>query len=256
MKRILLIEDEPALQEMFSRLLKRRGYAVRKASSGAEGLKRARAGKPDLIITDWALGAGLQGVDLCMSLKAEAATRSIPIVVLTGIKQQFEDELTALQKGADLFLTKDQILGSAAKTARLLGYIRSLLKRPFTASDRSKGLLRRPGLAIDLAEHTVQTKNELVADLSTKQFDLLYLLAKKHPRAVSRRFLLRAVWKNRVRDREVDVAISRLKDRIESGKGRVIESVFGKGYRLAVSPSISEKTASENRVQQVLQERP
>lgn len=237
--KILLVEDDPHFRGMLSCLLSGRDREVLQAASGQEGLARALAAKPDLIVMDWALGPGLQGIEVCSRLKKNPRTRRIPIVVLTGARVRFEDELSALSHGADLYLTKAEVIGSWAKTARFLAYLRALARRPFRIRDDHRKFLLFPDLEIDLARHTVRTRRELISDLSTKQFDLLYVLAKRHPRAVSRRFLLRSVWRNCVRDKEVEVAICRLKTRLEKGKEHFIESIRGKGYRLSVSPIIA-----------------
>lgn len=237
MKKILLIDDNEATRRALRRLLRGKGYSVLEAASGRQGLRAARDSRPDLVIADWVLGPGLQGVELCMRLKRDLRTRLIPIVILTGARQEFQDEFIALSKGADLFLTKDQIMGGEDKATRLFGYIRALLHRPFRAEDRAKGVVRHEGLSIDLARHAVRAGKELIPNLSTKQFDLLYVLAKNYPRAVSREYLVRAVWKNVVTDRCVDRAVSRLKERIEKPGVRMIESVVGQGYRINMSPS-------------------
>ena len=233
--RILLVEDDSGIRRMLRRLLVRQGYSVLEASYGRQGLKMACSLKPELILADWALGGGLQGVNLCARLKKDVKTRSIPIILLTGAKVRFEDELLALNCGADLYLTKDEAVGTPQKLSRFQGYIRSLLSRPFSSSPRN-GILRIPGLQIDSQKHTLKLRQEEIIDLSTKQFDLLYLLIKRYPRTVSRKYLVRRIWKNRVRDREVDVAICRLKTRIAKGKQKIIESVVGRGYRLCMDP--------------------
>lgn len=244
-RKILLVEDDPMTRISLRRLLAAKGYSVLESCSGSEGLRIARSSKPDLVIADWVLGTGLQGVDLCVRLKRDPGTRAIPILIVTGAREEFGDRLIALEKGADLYLIKDEIVGGPERRSCFLAYVRALLHRPFQASDYRRGFLRRQGLEIDLRRHAVRTRHELISDLSTKGFDLLYILAKKYPAAVSRKYLVRAIWKSRVRDREVDVAICRLKARLERGKDRILESVLGKGYRLALPPSITGTSNEE-----------
>ncbi len=237
-KKILLIEDDKSLRGLLVRLLAARGYEVLAAGTGEAGLRAARAERPDLVLTDWVLGRGIQGVEVCERLKSAPATRAIPIVVMSGARVEFDDELLALRRGADLYLQKKDVVGGSGEDERFYRYVESLLQRPYDARAPRRAAGAAPELEIDLAAHTVRTRHELIEDLPTRLFDVLYMLALKHPEPVSRVYLVSKVWRNAVRDREADVAISRLKDRIEVGRDRLIESVVGKGWRLLVEPAI------------------
>lgn len=224
---------------MLKRWLEKMGCGILEAESGSMGLKMCLENRPDLILMDWMLGSGPQGVEICEQLKANPQCRAIPIVIMTGAKVNFQDELSALSSGADLYLTKDQILGEEKEAEALIGYISALLRRPYKVQTYSRQEYRNQGLYLDLSEHLVKTSSGTFTNLSTLQFSVLYLLAKKYPSIVSRRYLVHSIWKSPVRDREVDVLISRLKSKIEKGGQTLIESVVGRGYRLCASPVIS-----------------
>ena len=104
MPRILLVEDNEMNRDMLSRRLERKGYSVVLAVDGAEGLARARSESPDLILMDMSLPV-LDGWEATRQLKADAATRAIPIIALTA-HAMASDEQKARECGCDDFDTK------------------------------------------------------------------------------------------------------------------------------------------------------
>ena len=102
--RILIVDDEPELVELVQMRLETRGYEVLTASDGAEGLARARAATPDLLVLDLMLPK-LNGYEVCRMLKHDARYRAIPIVIFTA-KAQATDEQAARDCGADAYLRK------------------------------------------------------------------------------------------------------------------------------------------------------
>lgn len=103
-KKILFVEDESALQKTFSDFLKQEGYDVVSAMDGAAGLEKARAEKPDLILLDLVLPK-MHGFEVLQSLKEDAATKDIPIIVLTNLESMGDVE-KALELGATTYLVK------------------------------------------------------------------------------------------------------------------------------------------------------
>ena len=121
MAKILLVEDNELNRDMLSRRLERKGYTVVLAVDGAEGLGKARSETPDVILMDMSLPV-LDGWEATRQLKADAATRGIPIIALTA-HAMATDEQKARQCGCDDFDTKP------IELTRLLGKIEALLPR-------------------------------------------------------------------------------------------------------------------------------
>ncbi len=121
MKKILLIEDNELNRDMLRRRLERRGYAVQVTADGASGLAAARAGRPDLVLMDIRL-PDMDGRDLAKTLKADEATRHIPVIALTAHAME-GDRAAALRAGCDEYDTKP------VDFPRLLGLIEATLNR-------------------------------------------------------------------------------------------------------------------------------
>ncbi len=122
MKKILLVDDETELLRILDMTLRKAGFDVEQAANGLEGLERARAGRPDLIVLDLRLPT-LDGHTVCQMLKADQTYRHIPIIMLTASREQ-EDQEWAARTGADLYMTKPY------RTNELLDAIDRLLTAP------------------------------------------------------------------------------------------------------------------------------
>lgn len=103
-KKILVVDDEPNILKLVSFILKGRGYGVIEASLGQEGITKAKAEKPDFIILD-VMMPKMDGFETAKKLKADPATRDIPILMLSS-KAQFEDKMKGIDSGAMDYLTK------------------------------------------------------------------------------------------------------------------------------------------------------
>ena len=103
-KRILIVEDDPSVLRATSFILEKEGYEVLTAVDGLEGLKKAKEDSPDLIILDVML-PGIDGFEICHSLRGEAQTAQLPILMFSA-KGQESDKATGLKVGADEYLTK------------------------------------------------------------------------------------------------------------------------------------------------------
>ncbi len=119
MARILLVEDQEMNRDMLARRLKKRGYEVSIAVDGAEGVERARAESPDLILMDMSLPV-MDGWEATRILKADEATQAIPVIALTAHAMSTDRE-KALEAGCDAYETKP------VELPRLLGTIEKLL---------------------------------------------------------------------------------------------------------------------------------
>lgn len=182
--------------------------------------------RPDLIFLDWVFPGGKTGPAVCRRLKAQAATRRIPVILMTGRRTDLASRCKSVGSGADLFLRKPFTREEA------LGYARALLGR--AAGRTREAPLRVGGLVLCREERSAYWGARPLPSLPPKLFDLLWGLARRSPKPVPVADLVRCVWRDRVRDRYVPVAIERLRFKFRSLPALHIESVPGAGYRLRV----------------------
>lgn len=224
-ERILLVEDDVPLASLLSEYLTGQGYSVEVLHKGAEVKKRVVAGKPDLVILDLML-PDISGLDICRSLRE--GWRG-PILMLTAMKDDV-DVVTGLELGADDYL------GKPVAPRVLLARIRALLRR--SSSDLSAEMIEAGPLSVNVPAREVCLEGESL-DLTTTEFDLLVILARRAGRVQKREVLveeLRGIGFDSF-DRSVDVLISRLRRKMGDAGG-MIKTVRGLGYLF--SPETSE----------------
>jgi DNA-binding response OmpR family regulator len=228
---ILIVEDEPALQETLSYNLEREGYQVQCAADGVSALELARGTKPDLILMDIML-PGLDGLEVTRILRQE--TRA-PIIMLTARVEEI-DRVLGLEIGADDYLTKPFSM------RELLARVKAQLRR--IRLDQEENLQQQEGKEIRVLTSTNLTLNlsrrEATLDgvplpLKPKEFELLHYLVKYRGQVISRDTILEKVWGWDFSggSRTVDVHIRWLRKKIEtnpSSPQRII-TVRGIGYR-------------------------
>jgi two-component system KDP operon response regulator KdpE len=179
--RILLVDDEIAIQRAVGPLLRSRGYDVEIAGTGADALRMAAAHPPDLIVLDLGL-PDLEGTEVCRRIRA---TSGVPIVVLSARGAE-ADKVNALDLGADDYVTKP------FGPEELLARIRVALRRNLQRGCRDRAPSRRD-LAIDYDRRRV-LKDDAEIRLTPKEFELLSLLARNHDRVLTHRTILKAIW--------------------------------------------------------------
>jgi len=210
-------------------LLAAEGYRTMTAADGANGLERALAEKPDLILLDIMLPK-LDGFALCAELRRLA--NAVPVLMLTA-KGQIEDRVNGLDAGADDYLVKP------FSTDELLARVRALLRR-VERKNRLPLKLRLGEVEIDLARQTAGRGRKRV-HLTAKEFAMLRLLAGAEGEPVSREKFLDAVWGYTTfpTTRTVDNHIASLRGKIEANPDspRWIKTVHGVGYRLELPES-------------------
>lgn len=221
---VLIVEDEPPQAEMLSYNLEKEGFRVMIAGDGDEGLLMARESLPDVIVLDWML-PGLTGIEVCRQLRGDAATREIPILMLTARGEE-EDRVRGIETGADDYVVKPY------SPREVVARIKGLLRRanPSLASDA----LEYAGISMDLGQHKVVRDGRAV-HLGPTEFRLLKTLMAKPGRVFSRERLLDMVWGRDiyVEDRTVDVHIRRLRKALnEDGGADIIRTVRGEGYAI------------------------
>ncbi|HBF38836.1 MAG TPA: DNA-binding response regulator [Firmicutes bacterium] len=225
-KQILIIDDEQMIVESVSYNLKQEGYEVLTALDGETGLELAQTKDIDLILLDLML-PGMNGMEICKIIRQGS---SVPIIMLTA-KEGEIDRVLGLELGADDYVTKPFSM------RELLARIKTVLKR--TASTGS-GMLDTPkviktgDLQIDLLGHDVTVKGQSIS-LSSKEYELLRIMASHPGQVLSREQLLNLVWGNDFYgdSRTVDVHIRWLREKVEMdpGEPEYILTVRGVGYK-------------------------
>ena len=221
-KQILIIEDEPDIQQLLSFNLDNNGYKVYTASNGEKGLEVARTEHPDLILLDLML-PGINGLDVCRIIKSDQDTSGISIIMLTALGQE-EDIIKGLETGADDYVTKPFSL------LVLEARIKSVLRRVPENIENTKTIKIHD---IQIKPRTREVKiNGETPELTFTEFQILHLLA-SHPGWVFTRYQI--IDKIRgdnypVTDRSVDFQIVGLRKKM-GDKGNLIQTVRGVGYR-------------------------
>jgi two-component system phosphate regulon response regulator PhoB len=221
---ILVVEDEPQVQELVAVNLEHAGHRVLRAASAEEAEAVIRAELPDVLILDWML-PGESGVALARRLRAESRTQSLPILMLTARAME-QDKISGLEAGADDYLTKP------FSPKELAARIKAVLRR--RAPELADDVVEISGLRLDPAGKRV-TANGKVVELGPTEFRLLHFFMTHPERIYSRTQLLDHVWGDHVfiEERTVDVHIRRLRKELEpSGHDRLIDTVRGSGYGL------------------------
>ena len=222
---ILVVEDEPAIQELLALNLIQAGHNPIRALSVEQAQKLMREAMPDLILLDWML-PGMSGIEFARRLKSDELTRTIPIIMLTARGEEL-DKVRGLEVGADDYVTKP------FSPRELNARIKAVLRR--RAPQMTDDPIEVGGLRLDPTTHRV-TGNGKVLDLGPTEFRLLHYLMSNPERVHSRSQVLDRVWGDRVfvEDRTVDVHIRRLRLALaDSGHEDMIQTVRGVGYRFS-----------------------
>src|ERR671935_466152 len=224
MASVLVVEDEPQIQELVAINLEHFGHRVRRAASAEEAESAIRAELPDVLVLDWML-PGESGIAFARRLRSDARTRELPILMLTARAME-QDKISGLEAGGGAYLTQP------FSPKELAARIKAILRR--RAPQLSGDAVEIDGLRLDPASHRV-TAGEQRLYLSPAEFRLLHFLMTHAGRVYSRAQLLDHVWGDHVyvEERTVDVHIRRLRKALEpSGHDRLIDTVRGAGYGL------------------------
>lgn len=222
---ILLVEDEPAIQELIAANLARAGHHVVRASDAETAQRIVREALPDLVLLDWML-PGASGVQLAKQLRQDERSKDLPIILLTARSEDTDKEL-GLNQGADDYLTKP------FSPRELIARINALLRR--RAPQKTSEVIEVKGLLLDPADQRVYGNGQPVS-FGPTEFKLLHFFMTHPERVYSRRQLLDLVWGDHVfvEERTVDVHIRRLRRALEpSGFDRFVQTVRGAGYRFS-----------------------
>jgi two-component system phosphate regulon response regulator PhoB len=219
---ILVVEDEPQVQELVAVNLEHAGHRVRRASSAGEAVTSIREELPDVLILDWML-PDESGLSLTRRLREDERTRGLPILMLTARAME-HDKISGLEAGADDYLTKP------FSPKELAARIKAVLRR--RAPQLADDVVEIGGLRLDPAARRVTAGGKII-ELAPTEFRLLHFFMTHPERIYSRAQVLDYVWGDHVfiEERTVDVHIRRLRKALEpSGHDRFVDTVRGSGY--------------------------
>ena len=223
--RILVVDDEEQIRRALKSILSTRGYALEMAATAHEALMKAIDAPPDLVILDLAL-PDRSGIEVCRELRS---WMTAPILILS-VRANEADKITALDEGADDYLTKPFSAGE------LLARIRALLRRA-AALTSPPPVVTSGDLEIDIARRRVARAGEEIA-LTPTEFDILAYLARNAGLVVTQKMILEKVWGPEwVEDAQtLRVHVSNLRKKIEppAGGPRHIITEPGVGFRFSV----------------------
>ena len=223
--RILVVDDEQDLLEILKFNLETDGYLVDTANSAEEALSM-NLEHYDLLLLDVMMG-GMSGFAMARKLKAEPATKDIPIIFLTA-RDTENDTVTGFNLGADDYISKPFSI------REVLVRVRAVLRRTADRSDSTtSNIINYQGLQLNLDKKTVSIDDEEIPFTKT-EFEILHLLLEERGRVFSRQELIDRIWPKDVLvlDRTVDVNITRLRKKV--GKfAKCIVTRLGFGYYFA-----------------------
>ncbi len=227
--RILVVDDDVALAEMISIVLRGEGFTPLQAFDGAEALQMLEATQPDLVLLDVML-PGLDGVEVCRKIRE---TSGVPIIMLTA-KGDTTDVVKGLESGADDYVVKP------FNPKELVARIKTRL-RP--SAEGSHAIITVGDITIDVPAHEVR-RHDAAINLTPLEFDLLLALALKPQQVFTREMLLEQVWGYHYKadTRLVNVHVQRLRSKVERDPDNpvIVQTVRGIGYRAGNSSSLPD----------------
>ncbi len=231
MARILVVEDDLNLQEVVKYNLVQAGHEPLVAARAEDALKLARDRHPELILLDLML-PDLPGTEVCKRLKNDAATKHIPIMMLTAKGEEI-DRIVGFELGADDYVQKP------FSVRELMLRIAAILRRR-EPNALPKTVDEFGSLQIDREAQRVWV-NDIAVELTSLEFKLLVTLFDRRDRVQSRAVLLDCVWgvTAEIETRTVDTHVKRLREKLGAA-GSYIETVRGTGYRFAAMPTESQ----------------
>lgn len=225
---LLVVDDDPRIRQMLARYFEDEGYAVSLASNGSEMRASLRQENFDMILLDWVLPGGEDGLDLARDIRAQS---DVPIMMLTG-RDDVVDRIVGIEVGADDYIAKPFHLREVH--ARL----KSILRRRQPTLKDPEGdpgdIMRFEGWQLDIGKRQLLSVDKSEIELTTGEFDMLVVFARHAGRVLSREFLMELTRGRNleVYDRTIDAQIARLRKKIEADPThpQLIKSIRGVGY--------------------------
>ncbi|MCO4822779.1 MAG: response regulator transcription factor [Flavobacteriaceae bacterium] len=218
--KILLVDDEPDILEIVGYNLSNEGYKVITAENGAEGVKKAKKEKPQLIILD-VMMPEMDGIEACEHIRQIPDLKNVIITFLTARGEDYS-QVAGFDAGADDYITKP------IKPKVLVSKVKALLRR-YKEEEKESNILKIGSLTIDRDEYKILLAGKEII-LPRKEFELLSLLTSKPGKVFKREDILDQVWGNEVvvGGRTIDVHIRKLREKIGDASFKTIKGV---GYK-------------------------
>ncbi len=225
MATVLIVEDEPDIQELVAYNIRRAGHKALQSANAEQAQAMVRAELPDLVILDWML-PGMSGVDFARWLRSNKRTQAVPIIMLT-VRGDEEHKVTGLEAGADDYMTKP------FSPRELIARMNAVMRR--RAPQMTEDAVQMEGLMIDPASHRVTASDQPIA-IGPTEYRLLHFFMTHPERVYTRSQILDNIWGDHVflEERTVDVHIRRLRKALApSGHDRLVQTVRSTGYRFS-----------------------
>jgi len=223
--KILIVEDDPAIQELLAFNVTQAGFRALRAEDEKSAWLQIRQNSPDLILLDWIL-PNTSGPLLARQIRSDASTSSIPVIMLTARGDEC-DKILGFESGVDDYITKP------FSPRELVVRIRAILRRHI--SEMPNEPIDIYGLELSPLSHRVRS-NDINIELGPTEFRLLHFFMSHTDHVYSRSQLLSHVWGTQVfiEERTVDVHIRRLRKALSAvKKDHLIQTVRGSGYRFS-----------------------
>ena len=221
MAKVLIIDDDQKHSQLLQAYFKRFGIKLSCAIDAEQGFKKLSREEPDLLLLDVML-PGMDGFEICREIRK---TNNIPIIMLTA-RGDIIDRVSGLELGADDYI------GKPFEPRELVARVQATLRRA-ESTGAATGHLEFDGLSIDTETRTVRVDGEVV-ELTSMEFELLHILAKRHGRKLSRDDILSELRgiDAAILTRSVDIMVSRLRQKIGDTQkpAKFIQTVWGRGY--------------------------
>jgi two-component system phosphate regulon response regulator PhoB len=224
-RKILIVDDEPAIRDMLRVALEMADYHCLEAGNAQDAHALVVDEKPDLILLDWMM-PGTTGLELARRLKRDEVTADIPIIMLTA-KGEEDNKIQGLDVGADDYITKP------FSPRELVARLKAVLRRADPQINGQPIIVK--GLCLDPISHRV-TIHEQPVDMGPTEYRLLEFFLTHQERAYTRSQLLDHVWGGNVyvEERTVDVHIRRLRKALTvDNHENLVQTVRGTGYRFS-----------------------
>ena len=218
--KILLVDDDPDIIEILSYNLSNEGYNVKSAVNGIEAIKKAKKFIPDIILLD-VMMPEMDGIEACSNLREIESLSKSMIIFLSARGEDFT-QIAAFDAGADDYINKP------VKPKILLKKISSISRRILSENNKTSNIIVG-SLSIDRESYTVTLEKDEIS-LPRKEFELLYLLASKPGKVLTRDEIMFKVWGTQVvvGDRTIDVHVRKLREKIGE---KYIKTIKGVGYK-------------------------
>jgi two-component system OmpR family response regulator len=220
---VLVVDDEAVLAEMVSMALRYEGWNIATASDGSSAIASARAQRPDVVVLDVML-PDMSGLDVLHKLREQSP--QLPVLLLTA-KDAVEDRIAGLTAGGDDYVTKPFSIEEVVLR------LRALLRRTGVTTVDSGAQLIVGDLVLDEDSHEVTRAGEPIS-LTSTEFELLRFMMRNAKRVLSKAQILDRVWSYDFGGRSniVELYISYLRKKIDSGRDPMIHTLRGAGYVL------------------------